>query len=75
MRYSYTCDKCGATFEEDLLIKDRDGPCKGLCGICDGVILRDVGNGGFKLLGRGWASDNYSTYLGDTPAFKRGYGG
>jgi putative FmdB family regulatory protein len=70
--YDYYCGECGNIFELHLPVAERDEPLKGLCKACDAAeIKRGVGNnGGFRLLGGGWESDNYATHYGDTPEGK-----
>lgn len=70
--YEYECKVCGTIHEIMSTIVDRDKESD--CDSCntEGSLSRMVGNkGGFRLKGRGWASDGYSDCLGDTATFKK----
>ena len=73
--YDFECKVCGKRVELNVSISDRDNHKD--CDLCnvEGSVRRLKGlgnNGGFRLLGSGWESDNYATHYGDTPAGKRG---
>ena len=58
-RYEYFCTGCEEKFELDVTIDERDAPCRGLCGVCDGEITRLYSPIQFNLKGSCWARDNY----------------
>lgn len=72
--YEYMCDKCDHKTHAITAISDRDGVTDTKCDKCDGLYKRCVGNGGFRLLGGGWADAGYSNSLGDQPDFIDKYG-
>ena len=74
--YEYECQDCQDTFVDQLPIAERNAPCEAKCIKCGGQLFRKCGNnGGFQLVGDGWERDGYATHYGDTPEFKKRFGG
>ena len=68
MLYEYRCEDCGDTFERSLPVDKRNEPTKGLCGLCDCVVKRQVSTCSFQLKGDCWERDSYqrgSDFSGD----------
>lgn len=44
MTYSFICDECGHTFDQQLLMEERNAPCVDACPSCgaEGTVRRNL---------------------------------
>ncbi len=57
--YEYQCAECGEPTEAERSLSDRDiGPA---CPQCGGVTSKIITSMNFRLKGRGWGADRYSS--------------